>query len=282
MHFGSLFTALASFLQARSRQGLWRIRIDDLDTPRNVPGAADGILKTLENFGLHWDGAVIYQSARIDHYHAALQQLFTGDLVYRCICTRKILSRHQQEHPEKLGLYPGFCRTQTHAAHTRHALRIKTGPEIVRFDDALQGLIEHTLSEQHGDFVVLRRDNIIAYQLAAAVDDRQELITEVVRGYDLLDSTPKQIYLQQLLGYRSPRYMHVPVIVDAHGQKLSKQSYAEAVDRHDAKTLLFDALVLLRQHPPPVLRGAPISELLNWAIAHWNPAALQNRRAIRQ
>lgn len=282
LHIGSLYTALASFLQARAQQGLWRLRIDDLDTPRNVPGAADGILKTLENFGLHWDGAVIYQSAQIDCYHAALNRLLADDAVFRCVCTRKILSQHTYEHPGSAHLYPGFCRTKIPAGHARYALRIKTGPEIVRFQDYLQGLIEHTLSERHGDFIVLRRDNIIAYQLAAAVDDRQELITEVVRGYDLLDSTPKQIYLQQLLGYASPRYMHVPVIVDACGQKLSKQSYAEAVDRRDAKTLLFDLLVLLRQHPPAALRGAAVSELLRWAIAHWHPAPLQNKRTIRE
>lgn len=282
LHFGSLYTALASFLQARSQHGRWLLRIDDLDQPRNMPGAVHSILKTLENFGLHWDDAVIYQSARTEHYHAALQQLLAGDLVYRCICTRKILSRHQQDHPDKAHLYPGFCRTKIHSGNIRHALRIKTGSQTVHFHDALQGLIEHILSEQHGDFIVLRRDNIIAYQLAAAVDDRQELITEVVRGYDLLDSTPKQIYLQQLLGYGSPNYMHVPIIVDIHGQKLSKQSYAEAVDRRDPKTVLYDVLELLRQHPPKALRGAPVSELLEWAIAHWNPAPLRYKRSITE
>ncbi|MGR8933557.1 MAG: tRNA glutamyl-Q(34) synthetase GluQRS [Gammaproteobacteria bacterium] len=282
LHFGSLYTALASYLQARAQHGLWRIRIDDLDTPRNAPGAADNILKTLENFGLQWDKAVIFQSARIERYHAALEQLLADNRTYRCGCTRKTLDRHQPRFPDKAHLYPGFCRVKTPPAHIRHALRIKTDARIVRFHDALQGLIEHVMSERHGDFIVLRRDSIIAYQLAAAVDDRLENITEVVRGYDLLDSTPKQIYLQQLLGYRSPHYMHVPVIVDAHGQKLSKQSYAAAVDRHDANKVLFEALVLLFQQPPTMLRGAPVSELLDWAIAHWNPALLQNKQAIAE
>lgn len=282
LHFGSLYTALASFLQARSHQGLWRLRIDDLDQPRNVPGAADAILKTLENFHLHWDGEVIYQSRQTDSYHAALQQLLADGLVYRCVCTRKTLTRYRHEHPDKAHLYPGICRATTNSRQTPYALRIKTGPHAIRFHDALQGVIEHSLAGQHGDFIVLRRDNIIAYQLAAAVDDRQEKITEVVRGYDLLDSTPKQLYLQQLLGYPSPRYMHVPVIVDAQGQKLSKQSYAEAVDRREAKTVLFEALVLLRQQPPAELRGAPIADLLNWAITHWRPAPLLNKRAIME
>jgi glutamyl-Q tRNA(Asp) synthetase len=166
------------------------------------------------------------------------------------------------------------------SGQTRHALRIKSGAHKICFQDGLQGGIEHSLSEQHGDFIVLRRDNIVAYHLAAAVDDRQEQITEVVRGCDLLDSTPKQLYLQHLLGYPSPHYMHVPVIVDRHGQKLSKQSYAEAVNRHDGKTLLFDALALLQQQPPPALRGASIAELLNWAVAHWKPELLKQKRSL--
>jgi glutamyl-Q tRNA(Asp) synthetase len=282
LHFGSLYTALASFLQARSQRGLWRLRIDDLDAPRNAPGAASAILKTLENFGLHWDDEVIYQSRQIAVYRAALTRLETGGFLYRCICTRSVLARHQCEHPHNAHLYPGFCRNTLSGgnADIPHALRVKTDPCLVRFHDALQGLVEHPLDELHGDFIVLRRDNVIAYHLAAAVDDRQERITEVVRGYDLLDSTPKQLYLQQLLGYSSPSYMHVPVIVDTHGQKLSKQSHAEAVDRDGAKTRLFDALVLLRQRPPMELRGAPIAELLAWAIAHWNPERLKNRRAV--
>jgi glutamyl-Q tRNA(Asp) synthetase len=259
---------------------LWRLRIDDLDTPRNAPGATDAILKTLENFGLQWDGEVVYQSRQIDIYRAALARLEAGGFLYRCVCTRTTLARHQREHPHKAHLYPGFCRAVAHPANAHHALRVKTGAHVIRFQDALQGCIEHALSEQHGDFIVLRRDNIIAYHLAAAVDDRQEHITEVVRGYDLLDSTPKQLYLQQLLGYPPPNYMHVPVIVDAHGQKLSKQSHAEAIDPRDAKTLLFDALLLLRQWPPAELRGASIAELLNWAVAHWKPELLKQKRSL--
>lgn len=280
MHFGSLFTALASYLQARSRHGRWLLRIDDLDTPRNMPGATDAILKALDNFGLHWDGSAIYQSARLEAYQAALAQLTAQGLTYRCACTRKELAGYQAQHPEAAHLYPGFCRHKTIPGTTRYALRIKADARTIRFHDGLQGLIEQPLAAMHGDFIIFRRDQVVAYQLAAAVDDRQENITEVLRGYDLLDSTPKQLYLQQVLGYPSPTYLHVPVIVDAHGQKLSKQSYAEAVDRGAPQLLLFQALEMLQQRPPQQLRGAPVAELLAWAVDNWDPAPLHGKQAI--
>jgi glutamyl-Q tRNA(Asp) synthetase len=233
------------------------------------------------HFGLNWDGAIIFQSKQTDIYFEALERLLDDDLVYRCVCTRKSLAHYRQQHPDKEHLYPGFCRNLLTNSRSLHALRIKTGDQVIRFDDAIQGEIVQSMAKQHGDFIVLRRDNIITYHLAAAVDDRRERISEVARGNDLLGSTPKQLYLQQLLGYPSPRYMHIPIVVDEQGQKLSKQSYAEAVDRFNPKELLFTALMLLQQQPPKELYGVPVDELLSWGITHWNSEKLKYCREVR-
>lgn len=270
LHLGSLFTALAGFLQARSRQGKWLLRIDDLDTPRNIKGSADSILKTLDVFGLHWDDSVVHQSRRRDVYDEILTELAKNNLIYPCTCSRKTLT----------DIYPGICRNKQPSYNSPHALRIKTDERIISFQDELQGLIADNLAGQHGDFILKRKDRIIAYQFAVVVDDHRQQINHVVRGFDLLDATPRQIYLQQILGFATPGYMHVPVIVDEQGYKLSKQTRATAVDLKKPGVVIFGLLNLLKQNPPSELQHAPATELLNWAIEHWNPALLRNSHAI--
>jgi glutamyl-Q tRNA(Asp) synthetase len=279
LHFGSLYTALASFLQARSQQGKWLLRIDDLDTPRNIKGAADTILKTLEIFGLHWDDSVYYQSHMLDDYDDILKELENNKLTYPCTCSRKALS-YVHAKQTLSDIYPGICRDKQAPAGSPYSLRIKTDNRIISFQDDLQGLISHNLAEQHGDFILKRRDQIIAYQLAVVIDDDRQHITHVVRGFDLLDSTPKQIYLQQKLGLRTPEYMHVPIIADRQGYKLSKQTFAQAVDLKTPHHVIFELLTLLKQNPPAELQQAPSTELLGWAQNHWNPTLLKNLRAI--
>lgn len=275
MHIGSLYSALASYLQARSKNGKWLLRIDDLDTPRNVPGAAETIIKTLEHFGLNWDDNIHYQSQQIECYQAALDLLDRLKLLYPCICSRKSLNQYHKDHPEEKPSYPGFCRNKSINRNEAHALRIRVGNKECSFTDALQGQINQNLALQPGDFIIKRRDHIFAYQLAVVVDDQKQQVTEVVRGYDLLNSTANQIYLQQLLKYSKPTYMHVPVIVDQLGNKLSKQYGAKAVDEHSSVAILYSLLGLLRQNPPKEMHRASVSEILNWAIPNWNPEPLK-------
>jgi glutamyl-Q tRNA(Asp) synthetase len=270
LHLGSIYTALASFLQARSQQGLWLLRIDDLDTPRNIKGSADSILKTLDAFGLHWDNSVVYQSQTLDVYHEILDQLVKHKLIYPCTCSRRTLT----------AIYSGVCRDKQTLPNSPYSLRIKTDNRIISFKDELQGFISHNLAEQHGDFILKRKDQVIAYQFAVVIDDDKQGINHVVRGVDLLDSTPRQIYLQQILGLVTPDYMHIPVIIDEQGYKLSKQTRATAVDLKKPHAVIFELLALLKQNPPSELQHAPSTELLNWAVEHWNPAMLINLRAI--
>jgi glutamyl-Q tRNA(Asp) synthetase len=272
LHLGSLYTALASFLQARFQQGQWLIRIDDLDTPRNVAGAAADILKTLENFGLTWDETVFYQSQHLETYQDFIEQLIKQQQVYPCTCSRKMLAAFQSE---SNSIYPGFCRNKSIFPPEPYALRLKTEAVNIAFDDFLQGHICHNIAQQHGDFVIKRKDQIIAYQFAVVIDDYQQRITEVVRGFDLLDCTPQQIYLHQVLGLQPPTYLHVPILTDQHGQKLSKQTYAQAVDLRHPSATLFYLLTLLNQQPPVELYQASVVELLAWAIEHWQARTLK-------
>lgn len=270
LHLGSLYTALASFLHTRSQQGLWLLRIDDLDTPRNIKGAADAILTALDTLGLHWDRAADYQSHHLDAYHAKLEQLAKNHHLYPCTCSRKTLTE----------IYSGACRGRPLPPDSPYALRVKTDAREICFEDELQGPICHNLAQEHGDFILKRKDQIIAYQFAVVVDDDRQQVTQVVRGIDLLDVTPRQIYLQQLLGLATPTYMHLPIIVDDQGYKLSKQTKAAAVDLTSPPAVIFTLLGLLRQNPPPELQHSPVAEQLAWAIAHWNPAALKKLQAI--
>ncbi|WP_394752605.1 tRNA glutamyl-Q(34) synthetase GluQRS [Crenothrix sp.] len=280
LHLGSLYTALASFLDAKAQLGLWLLRIDDLDTPRNAAGSVDSILKTLDTLGLHWDSSVYFQSDDLDVYHDVLATLQHDKRIYPCICSRKTVTANLTQNASIDAVYPNTCRNNLFPCYAPHALRIKTDDRVICFDDRLQGLISHHLATQHGDFILKRKDHIIAYQFAVVIDDDRQGVNHVVRGMDLLDSTPKQIYIQQILGLSTPAYLHVPVITDDQGFKLSKQTGAQSVALKTPAHVIFKLLNLLKQHPPIALQHTSSAELINWAIAHWNPAALKNVDAI--
>lgn len=280
MHLGSLYTALASFIDARSVGGAWHLRIDDIDPYRTVPGATERILSSLEALGLVWDGPIVFQSQQTHRYRSALEALDAQGAVYPCICSRKLLAQ-SAEGPET-GIYPGYCRHRrlSTADHT-HALRIMTEAAEVRFHDQLQGQVIQNLSRDVGDFILYRRDGAYAYHLATAIDDAELGITHVVRGHDLLASTPRQIYLQQKLSLPTPVYTHVPVLVDREGRKLSKRHLAPQAEVRHTGALLYYLLELLQQSPPADLQRASARDILAWAIAHWDASPLGGLRQIR-
>ena len=322
LHFGSLVAAVGSYLDAKHHQGKWLVRIEDLDAPRTVSGAADEILRTLEAYGLHWDEEIIYQNQRTAAYEDAFQRLQDIGAVYPCACTRKEIA-DSALHGIDGQIYPGMCRNGIPVGREGRAWRVRTDRQllppcrgkvgigveqlgnqastpsptlplqgggsvscdeiidagIIQFNDTLQGRITQHLENEIGDFVVKRADGLFAYQLAVVVDDAFQGITHVVRGADLLYSTPRQIYLQRLLGLTTPAYMHLPVAVNAQGEKLSKQTLAQPVEKNNAASTLFDALVFLRQQPPAELRHGKVEELLEWAIANWQPKVLANCRS---
>jgi glutamyl-Q tRNA(Asp) synthetase len=280
LHFGSLVAAVGSFVDARARGGEWLLRMEDLDPPREVPGAADDILRTLEEFGLHWDGEVVYQSRRHEAYRAALDQLEQSGLVYPCGCSRKEIQSSARV-TETGGVYPGTCRNGLAPGRKPRAVRIRVSEVGMRFIDRLRGGIEEWLPQQVGDFVVKRADGLFAYQLAVVVDDATHGITDIVRGADLLDSTCRQIYLQQCLQFSTPRYLHLPLAANRRGEKLSKQTHAAAVNPAHATTLLREALAFLNQELPDQPDAATPEELLNWAVAHWNEDVIPRQQAIR-
>ncbi len=271
LHFGSLAAAVASYLDAKHHNGIWLLRMEDLDAPRCMPGAAEDILKTLEAFGLESDEPVMYQSHRTEAYEIALQQLKEMNAVYPCSCTRREIADsalHGIEGP----VYPGTCRNGIPSERSGRAWRVYTNDEPVAFEDRLQGHISQRIESEIGDFVIKRADNLFAYQLAVVIDDAAQGITHVVRGADLLHSTPRQMHLQKLLKLPTPSYMHLPIAVNAAGEKFSKQMLAKPVEKNPAA--LFEALLFLRQQPPEDLRSAGISEMLAWATAHWQPEKL--------
>lgn len=269
LHFGSLVAATGSFLEARARGGAWLVRMEDLDPPRTVPGAASDILRTLQACGMEWDGDVVYQSARSDAYHSALHRLREKGLVYPCACSRREIADSAVAGVQG-PVYPGTCRAGLPPGKAARALRIDTRGAAAAFDDALQGRIAHDLEKGSGDFVLYRADDVYAYQLAVVVDDAEQDITDVVRGADLLASTPRQIYLQQLLGLRQPRYAHLPVAVNAAGEKLSKQTFAAPADAAKPLPALVAALSFLGQQPPRDLTRGTVKELWDWALKNWN------------
>jgi len=268
LHFGSLVAAVGSFLEARTRGGDWLVRMEDLDPPRVVPGAADDILRTLEACGMEWDGDVVYQSARSGAYHNALHRLREKGLVYPCACSRREIADSAVAGVEG-PVYPGTCRGGIAGGRSARSLRLDTRGAAIAFEDALQGRIACALEQEFGDFVLYRSDGVYAYQLAVAVDDAEEGITDIVRGADLLGSTPRQIYVQHLLGLPQPRYAHLPVAVNAAGEKLSKQTLAAPLDAAQPLPALVAALTFLGQQPPRGLARTTVSKLWDWALTNW-------------
>ncbi|TAJ78635.1 MAG: tRNA glutamyl-Q(34) synthetase GluQRS [Gallionellaceae bacterium] len=305
LHFGSLVAAVGSYLDAKHHHGTWLVRIEDLDTPRCVPGAAEDILRTLTMFGLHSDEPILHQSQRTAAYEEALQRLKDCGAVYPCCCTRKEIADSAMNGIER-PVYPGTCRNGIPAGREGRAWRVFTdyphpqslprweredkpfslrwtggdGGKAVAFNDALQGHISQHLETEIGDFVVKRADGLFAYQLAAVVDDAYQGITHVVRGADLLTSTARQIYLQRLLGMNTPAYMHLPVAVNAAGEKLSKQTLAAPVDTAQPVATLLRVLDFLQQQPPAELGDDNLGVVWDWAIRNWDASKLRGASSL--
>jgi len=278
LHFGSLVAALASWLDARAAGGAWLLRIEDLDKPREQPGAADAILLQLESLGLTWDGAVLYQSARGASYRAALEALERLGATYPCGCTRSEIADSALA-IDGARVYPGTCRGGLAPGRHARATRVRTASEPIRFADRVQGEVAQSVGREIGDFVLCRADGVIAYQLAVVVDDAEQGITDVVRGADLLDSTARQIWLQQLLGYPTPRYLHLPAAVNSRGEKLSKQTGAPAVDAAHPLRELARALAFLGQ---PVAEAGSAHEMLQRALERWDASLIPRVRAAAE
>ncbi len=280
LHFGSLIAAVASFLDAKSRQGAWLLRMEDLDTPRQVPGAADLILHTLEDYGFEWDGKVIYQSQRDDYYQAALQTLISRGLVYPCGCSRKEIADSAVHGIDGL-VYPGTCRHGLSGDKQARAWRVRVDDTPITFTDGIQGPQSQVLARDIGDFVLKRADGLFAYQLAVVVDDELQGISHVVRGADLLDSTPRQIYLQHALSYSSPVYLHVPVAANAAGEKLSKQTLAQPLNGLNKSADLWQVLNFLGMAPDLALEQESLDNVWLWAKQHWDSERVPRQRSIQ-
>jgi glutamyl-Q tRNA(Asp) synthetase len=281
LHFGSLVTAVASFLEAKSNTGQWLLRMEDLDKPREMLGAADDILRTLDFFGFSWDGKVIYQSNRTNAYKEALHEMQQKKYVYPCTCSRKEVAESAFDIGFEGAIYPKTCLKKNPKLDIHAAFRVITSNQEIRFDDKVQGFFSQNIATEIGDFVVKRADGFFAYQLAVVVDDDFQGVTHVVRGSDLLDSTPRQIYLQQLLNYTTPVYTHVPIAVNAIGEKLSKQTLAAPISLHLAGQQLFSALCFLGQNPPLEMQNATLSEVWRWGFANWSLAKIPRTLTIK-
>jgi glutamyl-Q tRNA(Asp) synthetase len=275
LHFGSLVAAVASWLDARAAGGEWHLRIEDLDAPRTIPGAEGEILRELERLGLHWDGPLVHQSTRTARYEEALSRLRERGFTYRCRCSRREIADSGIHGVDGI-VYPGSCRNARIPDDVPAAVRFRVGGETIRVTDRVQGELAQDLAREVGDFVIRRRDGPFAYQLAVVVDDADLGVTDIVRGADLLDSTPRQVALQQALGLPAPRYLHVPVALH-EGEKLSKQALAPALDPAQAAQDLSRALRFLGQ--PAAKSGEP-AEMLAQAVRQWAPARIPRVRCV--
>ncbi|PHV13313.1 tRNA glutamyl-Q(34) synthetase GluQRS [Chitinimonas sp. BJB300] len=269
LHEGSLLTAVASYLEARRRGGQWLLRMEDIDPPREMPGAADNIVRTLADFGFEWDGPILYQSTRLDVYKEVLNSLIARKIAYPCGCTRKEIADSSARGIDG-PIYPGTCRNGLPPGRQTRAWRLRLEETaLMDFNDAIQGAQQQSLIDQVGDFVLLRADGYFAYQLAVIVDDAEQGITDIVRGADLLDSTPRQLYLQRILGISRPNYAHLPILVNAAGEKLSKQTRAAALLVSRASSFLWQTLERLGQRPDPALKMASLEEIWAWSRSNW-------------
>jgi len=275
VHFGTLIAAVGSYLQAKKNNGRWLIRIEDVDTTRAISGADNEILNTLEAFGFEWQDEIIYQSRREQFYREALDYLTAKNLTFPCVCSRKKLSETGTD------IYPGSCRDRRFPEKKTHAIRLLAKDTHIEFNDRVMGKQAQNIQQQCGDFILRRRDGLFAYQLAVVVDDALQNITEVVRGADLLDSTPRQIYLQQLMGYNTPEYCHLPLVVDIHGNKISKSEGAARVNIKHKEKLLVAALDFLGQQPAEDLSSASLDEIWDWAIKHWQVNQLPTQQKVQ-
>lgn len=272
LHFGSLIAAVGSYLQARSQRGTWLVRIEDIDPPREVTGAADDILRTLDTFGLHWDEQVIYQSQRHQAYRDALAQLKALGLTYYCNCTRKQIHSAGD-------YYQGQCRNKQLGAENA-ALRLKTITPVNVFNDQLHSDIAINPALAAEDFIIHRKDGLFAYNLAVVVDDIYQGITEIVRGADLIEPTGRQIYLYQQLGAAVPTFLHLPLVSNPSGDKLSKQNHAPSLNKAKVKPLLIAAFAFLGLPVTRDLNDLSVEQLLQWGVEHWSIENLPRQKSI--
>jgi glutamyl-Q tRNA(Asp) synthetase len=278
LHFGSLVAAVASYLQARANDGTWLLRIEDIDPPREPAGAKAQILTCLHAHGFEF-AEPVYQSKRLDRYAHITASLLAAGLAYPCVCTRQQI-RATAPRGRNGPIYPGTCRRGVAAAKAQNqAVRLRTNDTEIVFDDPLQGHQSCRLESESGDFLIRRGDGLVSYQLAVALDDHAQGITEVVRGTDLMDTTFCQLHMMQVLGYELPNYMHIPIVLNEQGIKLAKQTGAAPVNSETATDNIYNSLVFLKQCPPIALRNGSISELWNWAVAHWQPKQLAGLRS---
>lgn len=279
LHMGSLIAALASYLDAKANQGRWLLRIEDVDETRNQKGATDSIIRVLSDFGFEWDAEVTVQSDRYHRYTSVLHDLIGHGYVYPCACSRKeVASRGWRgiDGP----IYPGTCRDGLGDGLVPRSWRFRVEDQVIQFEDLIQGSFQQNLADEVGDFVLLRADGCWAYQLAVVVDDAALGVTHIVRGSDLLDSTARQISLQQALDYPALTYAHIPVLANLQGEKLSKQTRAQPLHDGSESKQLFYALDFLGQNPPAELYGAPLAVLWAWAVTAWDLSRVPQKRSI--
>lgn len=277
---GSLVVAVASYLEALTHRGEWLVRIEDIDPQRELSGSSELILQALDAHGFEY-ASPLYQHTRLETYNDAIDALLTAGDAYFCSCTRQIIAATAQQGRTGL-IYPGTCRNGTKSRSSQTpAVRLRTTDSQMTFKDGLQGQQACRLESEVGDFLIRRGDGLVAYQLAVVVDDAWQGISDIVRGIDLLDATFMQIHLQKLLGYKEPRYQHIPIVIDARGNKLSKQTGAQPLDCSKPVKNIFQALVLLDQLPEISLLNASLDDMWTWALEHWNPGAIARRQQIR-
>jgi len=280
LHFGSLIAATASYLDAKANKGKWLLRIEDVDTPRVRDGAIQSIIHTLDTYGFEWDESILYQSQRFDAYQAALDELIAAKHVYPCSCSRKSLNKIAKFGTCGL-IYPGLCRNGLHQAESQlRTQRLLTNNNAIEFYDRAKGVQSQRLESEVGDFALKRSDGIYTYQLAVVVDDAYQGITDIVRGEDLLDNTARQLYLQQLLGYSRPRYLHFPTARDKSGNKLSKQNHAPEIQVKNKRLNIHKSLAFLGQHPPDINNFDNTTDLWKWAINHWDSSDIKSNHSM--
>ncbi len=278
LHFGSLLAATASYLQARQQQGEWWLRIEDIDPPREITGASQRIIDTLTLYGFEWDN-LSYQSERLGLYQRYLEKLQQSSLTYPCGCSRKGIIQFNQQQSKPAGLYPGTCRQGLNGKPAR-AIRIKVTEPEQTLHDAIQGTQTNDLSQISGDFIIKRADGLFSYQLAVAVDDSTQEMTQIVRGYDLHESSFCQQYIQKSLGLHSPDYAHIPVAVAPDGIKLSKQSAAQDIATESPQQILWLALDVLGQQPPVNLKKQNLKQLWQWGFTNWNLNKVPQKQSV--
>ncbi|WP_286234523.1 tRNA glutamyl-Q(34) synthetase GluQRS [Thalassotalea sediminis] len=272
LHYGSLITALASFLDAKYHQGEWLVRIEDIDPPREQQGASESILETLLAYGLQWDQEVMFQSCQSKRYEQIIENLTLNRLAYNCQCTRAQIKAMG-------GVYNGHCRT-LNLSRENCAIRVINQEKTSHYTDIFQGHVSCDSTLAAEDFIIKRRDRLYAYQLAVVADDIEQEITHVIRGCDLLTPTARQISFFKLLGKTVPCYGHIPLAVTHEGYKLSKQNKAPAIDIKKPQPSLVNALRFLGQNPPSSLQTADVDTIINWAISHWQRALVPKQRQI--